>query len=575
MVTVVTREANGIPLTHQQVDDNFTDLAEAVNNIGADVIAEAVDAKDVAVAAANAAQGSALSAANAADASAISRGDSAASAEQAATSASAAAASAASVPGLLTAFYAMLAAIGGSALIGWISGLVGAIARTVQDKLRESVSIEDFGAVDGSLANASPALALAIATGKAVDIPGQYVLMDTVSSALEGICLRGKKKGYSGFITKVPTGYCLDFSASTAKGNLSIRHINATWGSGTRSFLKLTENLSAFIEDNALINYFDYAINAEKSDGLVIRGNQIIRGSIKCYSEMDRLVIKDNDIQAAPNHPSIEVYGGAAISIKNNFINWGNFQAIVLGYDSVRGDYATCPSIKNNYVERNCQSASLSAPNQPFIHIGAPYDQNGTAYSGSEVVRFPTVEENYINADVLNPNVANVIPVLFERALEGSYNKNRALNFTLGGAAANGPRVKFPAQFITVGNLNVRVTDISTGGPTAFQQIAYPAFSRYRSVEIFLGTVSISTNGSGVGTYNFTGIDTGIKGLDTGRLIVTATPDSDARVFVNTKSISALAGTDGADLANWRINVAGGAVSTTVPVEVRALVTVP
>lgn len=554
MVAITTRAANGVDLSWDQVDSNFINLATAVDNIGADVIAEAVAAKDEAVLASAASQNSAIASAS---------------------SASAAEASVASVPGLLTAFYATLAASGGAALIGWISSLAGAIARTVRDKLRESVSIEDFGAVDGSLANASPALALAIATGKAVDIPGQYVLMDTVSSDLEGVCLRGKKKGYSGFITKVPTGYCLDFSASTAKGNLSIRHINATWGSGTRSFLKLTENLSAFIEDNALINYFDYAITAEKSDGLVIRGNQIIRGSIKCYSEMDRLVIKDNDIQAAPNHPSIEVYGGAAISIENNFTNWGNFSAIVLGYDSVRGDYATCPSIKNNYVERNCQSASLSTPNQPFIHIGAPYDQNGAAYSGSEVVRFPTVEENYINADVLNPNVANVIPVLFERVIEATYSGNRALNFTLGGAAANGPRVKFPAQFITVGNLNVRVTDISTGGPTAFQQIAYPAFSRYRSVEIFLGTVSVSTNGSGVGTYNFTGIDTGIKGLDAGRLVVSATPDSDARVFVNTKSISALAGTDGADLANWRINVAGGAVSGTVPVEIRAVVMVP
>ena len=87
MVTVVTREENGIPLTHDQVDNNFTDLANAVNSIGADVIAEAVDAKNEAVSAANAASTSASNASNSADAASISSGNAATSAEQAASAA--------------------------------------------------------------------------------------------------------------------------------------------------------------------------------------------------------------------------------------------------------------------------------------------------------------------------------------------------------------------------------------------------------------------------------------------------------------------------------------------------------
>lgn len=86
MVTVVTRQANGIPLTHDQVDSNFTGLADAINNIGEDILAPAIAAKDAAVAAANASQSSALNASNSANAASISRGNAATSAEQASAS---------------------------------------------------------------------------------------------------------------------------------------------------------------------------------------------------------------------------------------------------------------------------------------------------------------------------------------------------------------------------------------------------------------------------------------------------------------------------------------------------------
>ena len=51
----------------------------------------------------------------------------------------------------VTAVQAGLAASGGSALVGHLPAGVGAVARTVQSKLRESVSVKDFGAVgDGA-----------------------------------------------------------------------------------------------------------------------------------------------------------------------------------------------------------------------------------------------------------------------------------------------------------------------------------------------------------------------------------------------------------------------------------------
>ena len=71
-------------------------------------------------------------------------------------------------------------ASGGSALIGYLLAGTGAVATNVQSKLREFVSVKDFGAVGDGVANDAPAIALAInaviaAGGGTVLFPaGQY-----------------------------------------------------------------------------------------------------------------------------------------------------------------------------------------------------------------------------------------------------------------------------------------------------------------------------------------------------------------------------------------------------------------
>lgn len=56
----------------------------------------------------------------------------------------------------------------GSTLIGWIQAGVGAVLRTVQDKLRDEVSPRDFGAVGNGVADDTLAVQRAINTGKTV-----------------------------------------------------------------------------------------------------------------------------------------------------------------------------------------------------------------------------------------------------------------------------------------------------------------------------------------------------------------------------------------------------------------------
>ncbi|WP_266158510.1 glycosyl hydrolase family 28-related protein [Dyella silvatica] len=54
--------------------------------------------------------------------------------------------------------HAELAAGGGSALVGYMQGGAGAVARTVQDKLRDVVSVKDFGAVGNGQADDTSAI---------------------------------------------------------------------------------------------------------------------------------------------------------------------------------------------------------------------------------------------------------------------------------------------------------------------------------------------------------------------------------------------------------------------------------
>jgi hypothetical protein len=70
---------------------------------------------------------------------------------------------------------AALAASGGTGLLGHIATGAGATVRTVQAKLRDTVSVKDFGAVGDDVANDTAAFVAAAATGLPVFIPhGTY-----------------------------------------------------------------------------------------------------------------------------------------------------------------------------------------------------------------------------------------------------------------------------------------------------------------------------------------------------------------------------------------------------------------
>lgn len=95
------------------------------------------------------------------------------------------------VQGALNEIVSDLAASSGTSLVGHIQSGSGATARTVQAKLRETVSVKDFGAVGDGVADDTTAFINAIAASDSVYVPEGIYLVDYVWIGKNGFTLRG------------------------------------------------------------------------------------------------------------------------------------------------------------------------------------------------------------------------------------------------------------------------------------------------------------------------------------------------------------------------------------------------
>lgn len=105
-------------------------------------------------------------------------------------------------------FYGAFAGDGGSALVRFLQAGIGAVSRTAQSKLRDTVSVKDFGAVGDGVADDTAAIRATIdavgnAGGGAVLFPpGSYKVTGTITITKQGVALEGVGDGS----LIVPTG---------------------------------------------------------------------------------------------------------------------------------------------------------------------------------------------------------------------------------------------------------------------------------------------------------------------------------------------------------------------------------
>jgi hypothetical protein len=107
---------------------------------------------------------------------------------------------------------AALAASGGSSLVGFLQAGTGAVATTVQSKLRERVSVKDFGAAGDGVTDDTAEVQAALNSGAKIvqGVPGATYLVShagtvTVNSTAQRYCLL------------IPAGVVFDLNGSTVK----------------------------------------------------------------------------------------------------------------------------------------------------------------------------------------------------------------------------------------------------------------------------------------------------------------------------------------------------------------------
>jgi hypothetical protein len=185
--------------------------------------------------------------------------------------------------------FPVLSAPSGSSLIGFIQSGVGAVARTAQSKMRERVSVEDFGAVGDGVTDSTVAIKncfdYAIPLGIPVELGGTYLISGPLqpyagraSGAVEIIC-RGDvtinvSAGATAFADLLYfetsavnscsiTGGTLTINANNkcARG-ITFRHTNATQGGRVAITTPVTIN-----------NLFDADASATREvTGIVVHG---------------------------------------------------------------------------------------------------------------------------------------------------------------------------------------------------------------------------------------------------------------------------------------------------------------
>ena len=269
-----------------------------------------------------------------------------------------------------------LAASGGSALVGFLQDGTGATARTLQDKLRDVVSVKDFGAVGDGVADDTAAIQAALNTGLSVFIPPTTSYYK-ISAALN---LMGNQKifgeGRSSLIRQT-TPLASVLSAS-GKEHVTIEGLgiyctgdftNLSTGCG----VLLVRCSHSKISKNTFENCRGWAVTLRGTNDSIVSENSFINAPATGIVDDSDI---GGDIQA--------IYGSSRNTICNNKCNSGSGTAIKI-QSVVNGDFCDDNIITGNTVKNYSIYGIIAYRNAQAI-IDVPLQSVlGTVISGNTV----------------------------------------------------------------------------------------------------------------------------------------------------------------------------------------------
>ncbi len=261
---------------------------------------------------------------------------------------------------------ATLGASGGGALIGYLPQGTGAVATTVQAKLRESVSVLDFGASAAASASANvvsfqAALDYANSiSGAEIDVPAESFTLNAALTIYPNTTLKGRGWGAT-VLTFTHTGAGIkgsnpvngSYVMNTRVSGMSIKNSNGANLDGG-----VVDVCGTYVHvDNCLIQGWKYGIIFDQTEVAVIHQNNIVSNTTAqiwlvngddytigaSAGFTNRIVISNNQLNAFSTAYLILDDGGGAHLITGNNMNGG--------LDQIRASGVGALVIQNNELE--------------------------------------------------------------------------------------------------------------------------------------------------------------------------------------------------------------------------------
>jgi hypothetical protein len=269
------------------------------------------------------------------------------------------------VQGAINEIVSDLAASSGSSLVGHIATGTGATARTIQAKLRDTVSVKDFGAVGDGTTNDTAAIQAAIDAlsplGGTLYFPkGTYIVSDAnADNACLTVTAPIQFLGAGAFYTSIQPAASVAGTVNTilvnpnasydqtlmSFKNLSLGNLSNGTRAGNHGIYCITlnagQNLPKFTVENcaiqqgsgfAIYHLNDPVGNANGGMYAAYINNNTLKGGIKLENSGDSIVISNNILSGTGTGVSAALVSGASLlSILDNNITTTNSAVIIVG----------------------------------------------------------------------------------------------------------------------------------------------------------------------------------------------------------------------------------------------------
>lgn len=277
------------------------------------------------------------------------------------------------VTGNSSGIYAAFAASSGSSLVGYTQGGTGAVATTVQAKLREFVSLKDFGAVGNGTTDDTAAVVLAInfinsnacvLMGDNLNYVVQYGVLPSVTKAnsvLANINFTGKA-GTTGTFLTIAGNYCT-LRDVTVNGNMANMTSNTQGG----DLLHLTGNNTTLdnvnllagtsvglgIYDSVYVNASNCNFSNNASLGIQTYGASYLN-FVNCQANANGYGYKNTRPYPINQTSANSIGFGVGIRCTSHHVTFTNCQfndngrdGITVGQGSYEAKFTACQALRN------------------------------------------------------------------------------------------------------------------------------------------------------------------------------------------------------------------------------------